>query len=833
MILLGNVKPYGTGGSWFFKYGDKEVGNYEEKTFLKNDYGSSAKAKAAALKYQKDLKLQKRLKDNSSIGKKAKELGLTYDEYVSLPAKEKQKLTVKKYADKQRAAKEAAGGFEQSFTHKGKTYTLPTRFAKKDIPTLKDFLKSFDEWKEGGANLKSYNTMPSRVKSMAAAKKVGKKTSKFDNKEGNVWRRLRDYAKGLPPTAGRSGTGELYKIFFDQLKIPKSQLDTIKNFDFENIQSGKQKVITKAAQRKDLGNPLVTNVIDVVRKNPDLTEQELFSGVRKLSKKTLSNGEIVTAAVQAHRGATLRLLKEARKEKIGEFQLKNIQKFSSEDLPPALKVIYNLFPNKVGRDFSTTIKDFYKDNPTLRKRALDKLQAYGKIRSEVQKVLREGGVKIGGKGPGKAAFQFDHPISFAALERSGDIAGAIRTNPVVGDVNQIKGQFLDRRLNVLQNAIIRGEDVKENIAKVEKLKNINQTLFGDLAGDFTIDDKGIIKVKDYGAPEILDEQYNIAKALQKNLPLGGQIKRTLASGALTSELEEVLGKSSAQKFITSSQKLVEFAKKDTNKICKIFGRVPLQAGGRGCATQMELALEQDPVGTATKIQNLKPEGGAVNRIKGVATTFLNFAKSPGVKTFGIGAGVGAAIGLVKAFRNDDPTTYLSNEDQQKNMLVDMATQPISLDTERPAILDYQLPALGASLVGSTALAAPSTIKASKSRSLGIERKPPGIAKTGLRVLGRGLGVAASPALLAPFAAGDIASQIAEGDSPADIATNPFNYLYPAFADQTPKLTRGLSPTLRKFARLGLGRAALTGLSRAGIAGLGASLAIQGLGLLDD
>ena len=32
------------------------------------------------------------------------------------------------------------------------------------------------------------------------------------------------------------------------------------------------------------------------------------------------------------------------------------------------------------------------------------------------------------------------------------------------------------------------------------------------------------------------------------------------------------------------------------------------------------------------------------------------------------------------------------------MLVDMATQPISIDLERPAILDYQLPALGASLL---------------------------------------------------------------------------------------------------------------------------------------
>jgi hypothetical protein len=715
----------------------------------------------------------------------------------------------------------------QTFTYKGKTYTVPTRLPKKTIEQLKEFLKSLDEWKAGGSNFQSYIDLPSRKKSMAAAKAAGLKTSKFDNRAGGIWRRLIQYAKGKAPVnPGRSGTGEFYKSFFDQLDLPKSELNTIKNLDFKNIQKFKQTKITETAAKKNIGNPLVTNVLDVVKKNPNLTEQELFSGVRKLSEKTLSNGEIVTAAVQAHRNGTLRLLKEARKEKIGEFQLKNIKKFSSEDLPPALKTIYNLFPNKVGRDFSTTIKDFYKDKPTLKKRALDKLKAYGKIRVEVQNTLG-----IGGKGPGKAAFQFDHPISFAALERSGDIAGAIRTNPIVGDVNQLKGQFLDRRLNVLQNAIIRGEDVKENIAKVEKLKNINQTLFGDLAGDFTIDNKGIIKVKDYGAPAILDEQYNIARSLQKNIPLGGQIKRTLASGALTPELEEVLGKGSAQKFIKSSQKLIEFAKKDTNKICQIFGRAGLSSGGRGCGTQMELALEEDPVGTATKIQNIKTEG--VNRIKSAATSFLNFAKTPGFKTFGIGAGVGTAIGLVKLFRNDDPTTYLSNEDQQKNMLVDMATQPVSVDIDKPAILDYQLPALGVAVAGSTALAAPSTIKASKSRALGVERKPPGVAKTGLRVLGRGLGVAASPALLAPFAAGDIASQVAAGDSPMDIATDPLNYLYPALADQTPKLTRGLSPTVRKVARLGLSRAALTGLSRLGIGGFAASLGIQGLGLLDD
>ena len=353
----------------------------------------------------------------------------------------------------------------------------------------------------------------------------------------------------------------------------------------------------------------------------------------------------------------------------------------------------------------------------------------------------------------------------------------------------------------------------------------NQILKNDLSGIQELKDKGIrlnVEGKEYGAGFETPEAG--LKRIEKQAGL------TLTERLKTDPELSSLNKFLQQKPVGAAGTLLESiaSLKPGSKAYKTICTIGRFEGGP--VDECVNRVAQEPEKFANKFKNLTAESGPLARIKNAS---INFLKSPGAKTFGIGAAVGAGIGLVKAFKNDDPTTYLSNEDQQKNMLVDMATQPISTDIERPAILDYQLPALGATLAASTAAVAPSTIKASKSRGLGIERKPPGIAKTGLRVLGRGLGVAASPALLAPFAAGDIASQIAEGDSPTDIATNPFNYLYPAFADQTPKLTRGLSPTLRKVARLGLPRIALKGLSRLGIGGFAASAAIQGLDLFDD
>ena len=410
---------------------------------------------------------------------------------------------------------------------------------------------------------------------------------------------------------------------------------------------------------------------------------------------------------------------------------------------------------------------------------------------------------------------------------------AVDTNINEGELARYQGQF-SKKVGSIQK-LLSGNT--PNVVEAERialsLDSNRKTLIDSLTRKgFTLDQINQLNLPDIKVGSNVLETYK-AKDLSRFKKAGVDIAQFAKDKGFYIDVKK------AKPFWESNIKntIVTAAQNNTGNVCNIFaGKVAFSKdGGRigfsgGCGKEMAEAMETDRVGTLNKINQTE---GILPKFKNAATGFLNFLKGPGPKTFGIGAGIGTAVGLVKLFKNDDPTTYLSDENQQKSMLVDMATQPISIDTERPAILDYQLPALGATLAASTAAVAPSTIKASKSRALGIERKPPGMAKTGLRVLGRGLGVAASPAVLAPFAAADIASQIAEGDSPMDIATNPFNYLYPAFADQTPKLTRGLPSVARNIARLGLSRAALTGLSRLGIGGFAAASAIQGLGLLDD
>ena len=365
------------------------------------------------------------------------------------------------------------------------------------------------------------------------------------------------------------------------------------------------------------------------------------------------------------------------------------------------------------------------------------------------------------------------------------------------EVNYLKGNTIDKDFSRIFEKVVRGDqNIGEEIKQFnkdsklfQKQYNIDTPIIEYKPGE-KLDASKFVKNFDKLTPEA---QANVTELADQGIALRS---RAMPMGALLSNVRE--------QFVNN-----------TDNVCSIFGKA---SGGtvKSCVAQFDEAVQKNPESLFQKV--------------------LNFAKSPGVKRFTLAGAAGAAgAAIVKEFRNDDPTSYLSNEDQQKSMLVAMATDPImdplANQFDRPDILDYQLPALGAAAATSTALGAPSTIKASRTRGMGMEKK--GLAKTGLRVLGRGLGIMSTPGALAPFAAADIASQVYEGDSATDIATNPFNYLYGTFADQTDKMTRGLKPTLRKVARLGMSPGALRVMSRAGLVGLAGSLGIQGYNLLTD
>jgi len=279
------------------------------------------------------------------------------------------------------------------------------------------------------------------------------------------------------------------------------------------------------------------------------------------------------------------------------------------------------------------------------------------------------------------------------------------------------------------------------------------------------------------------------------------------------------------------QKLVD-AVDSAPQVCRKI--LNYQTGG--ISTTCAQAIQNDPVAAANKLKNLDAQSGPVATVKNAATKFLQSPLTRGAGKFGaIAAGGAVAAGFVKKFMNDDPTTYLSNEEQQKNLLIDMVTGSLD-DTpqESPAIGDAYLPALGAATVAGTAVTAPSTIDAVRGGALGAKKS--GITKTALKTLGKGLSATASPLGLLATEPLYLAEQIQQGDSLGEIATNPFNYAGLAFTGPATEFATkgGLNPTIAKTMRLGISPTTLKTVSRRfGLPGLALSLGISGYETYDD
>jgi len=191
-----------------------------------------------------------------------------------------------------------------------------------------------------------------------------------------------------------------------------------------------------------------------------------------------------------------------------------------------------------------------------------------------------------------------------------------------------------------------------------------------------------------------------------------------------------------------------------------------------------------------------------------------------------------AIPLVKQFVIDDPTTYLTDESQMKGMLL------ATIEGETPKvdeeILKWQYPGLGAATLAGAVPGAGELYKTR--RGVGPTGPIPGVGKAraalGIKgVLGKAFGATFSPLAAAATLPISVAAQRKGGTEWGDIATDPTNWMAPAFASAGAEMaTRGMKPTgiLAKAIRMGMSPRTLSLISRRfGFPGLAVSAGMWG------
>jgi len=399
---------------------------------------------------------------------------------------------------------------------------------------------------------------------------------------------------------------------------------------------------------------------------------------------------------------------------------------------------------------------------------------------------------------------FEHKIPQSLIDRGyADPIEYIKVVPTQRGFNEVKFRTFDKPLTnyIASYNKAAPEDKAKWLTKMNNLKNKFNKSYGNYLGDVRIEEvDGNIKLKSLG--QAVTQKTDLKSSLQAALK---QEKGIVPRNFLESIRADAA---------------------NNGPICSLVRTKKANGGTISCVDAVEEAIQKEP-------EKLAQKASRIEKFKDSATGFLGFIKKGG--KFGALAAVGAAgAGLVKTFMNDDPTTYLSDENQQKNMLIEMVTGPmVDKPDPTPEILDWQLPVLGGAAAAGTAAVAPSTIEAARSGALGAKKS--GITKTALKTLGRGLAATGTPLGLAAFEPLHIAGQVQAGDSLGEIATNPWNYAGLAFADDLTKFTtKGLGPNIAKAMRLGISPAALRIGSRfLGLPGLALSLGISGYETYDD
>ena len=783
--LLGSVTAdYRGGGSWEFTYGRYGYPNYITKRFTSTDYGSSAKAKAAALAYQKEIQPKivsiPKTSQYDSIYKNNKSfrnyIGLSYKDFLKKTGEGKHQSFLKWQTEKNKVSK-------PGYT------TTSTELAKK-LGISENVLTTYS----------------------------GKSGSKYANAPRAF---VKEYFPFITTSRGGGstigGTINLYKDPTESVLKKWKALQKATMINKETVKGVSE--IDKIFRNDIVTKKLLPDITEVISKTSLNTPSKAAYGMALYSRALRGESFRRDLPVKVNENAGKRLITQ-----LGEDTFRNSYRTQ----------FYNLALDNVNK--------LYKQNGTLKS-----------FRTAFSKELRKA---LQLKGTEKIPYNINEVISLSAGETRGVQPFSVFVDATSAKVNSgalagYQGQ-LSKRLQEVQDFLAEGKTSKAKEAAGKLIETQKATTANLLEQGFTKS-----QIKQLNLPEI-----KVGKKIDPKIyspeKLARWKKAGLDIGQFVKEKGFYIDVKKAKPFWESNVRntIVEAAKNNVGNVCNIFqGKIAYSAdGGRigfqwGCGREMTVAMQTDSKGT---LQQITKTEGIIPKFKNVAQGFLGALGrfGPTAGKYGAIAAAGAiAQPLVKQFRNDDPSTYLTDPDQQAGMLDAL------IEGERPKprseILDW---GIGAGTVGATAASVPGTSALYKYRRGLSEAKIPKagpVSEAGLTAgdylskhagkgygklrAGAGVGMKLlsgmfTPAGLLATEPLRIAQQRREGESWGDIATSPMTWMGPAFAPSMTKMaTAGMKrgSLLPRLLRLGISRGALAAMGPVGWAGLAASLGWEG------
>jgi len=759
--MLGSIILLPKTGAYTFQFGATATDQFRSKHFSVMKYGSSAKAKAAALAYQKELQ------------------------------PELEKLTTIK----------GKSSIDKIFNTDKKFRDFVSKIAKTD-PNYKDF-----KWEEVKGNPKSVKTiLLGRFKNEL----------KFPKKPGYDLA-SRDLAKAL-------GLKENYfdKISFASAEAKRSPRIGWINENFPKIKVLKEGLLinywkatpTKIAQfkklfkggLKDLKQDTVKRVLeidDVFRK--DIVVGKRLPTVFEVMAETSANTPDKAASAMAVYSRALR----------------------GEEFPQDLKIKPS---ETAGARLITQLGDTSQRNTyktAFYRLALDKINKqfdkHGTLEAFKRSFREELRAAMQLKEGVKVPYNINEVISISAGESRGIQPFSVFVDATAAKINQ---KNLATYQGVFSKKITEVEDlIKEN--KLPEAKKAAETLKktqGVAAQTLIKQGYTESQIKQLNFPEIVVDK-KIDPRIYSPEKLARWKKSGLDIGQFVKEKGFYIDVKKAKPFWESNVKntIIEAAKNNVGNVCNIFkGRIAYSAdGGRigfqgGCAGEMTAAMKTDATGT---LQQINKTEGILPKFQSAATNFLKLLGRVGTKAAPLAAiaALGAiAEPLVKQFRSDDYSTYLSDPEQQKGMLLSM------LEAETPKvdqeILKWKYPGEVAAVGAGAIPGAGEVYKARRGLPptkdfIGPMKKGVGPTRAALGitgVLGKALGATFSPLAVAATLPFNVAAQRSAGTDYSDIVADPMTWMGPAFASTGAEMaTKGIkNPLLLRALRLGMSPGAL-------------------------